>query len=193
MLIGFDPACKNGDHTCMYGFRIDKKGTIHIENIKYFPKEEKKVKVNKMSREKFKKLPYLDVKVVPVEQKEKQEYLTTAKIGGKLYGFLYYQGELVMEQIKKKVKKPKKGNWINGENLDKIKFPCFCSYVSHTGEKRYAQLNKVNNGSKEKYKLSRIFQDNGENIFLSCDILKKFIRKWDIHILKGKIILFEEE
>ena len=69
MFIGFDPACGD-DLTCRYGFRIDKKGIIHIEDIKYFPKEEKKVKVNKMSHEKFKKLPYLDVKVVKVEKKK---------------------------------------------------------------------------------------------------------------------------
>jgi len=89
--------------------------------------------------------------------------------------------------------KQPKGNWVNGENLDKIKFPVPCSYRSHTGKKRYALLNKDKNNGKDEYQLSRIFQDTCSNFFLASDSLKKLIRKWDIHILKGKIIIFEEE
>ena len=86
---------------------------------------------------------------------------------------------------------------VNGENLDKIKFPCFCSYkqpltdlnkhlgiIEHIaiyGEKaRYVLLNIE--GQRRGCKLVPIFED-----------LKSLIESYEINILKGKIIIFEEE
>ena len=151
-----------------------------------FPKEEKKVKGKpKMSHEKFRKLPYLDVKVVKKEPK----YFITGMVGDRLVGMFTRNGKTCSEVISNK---PKKGNWINGENLDKIKFPVPVSYVSHTGKKSYALLLKDKENGEYKYRLLRMSQDNGESIFLANDSLKHLIRKWDIHILKGRIVLFEE-
>ena len=86
---------------------------------------------------------------------------------------------------------------VNGENLDKIKFPCFCSYkqpmtdfnkhlgiieyIAIYGEKaRYILLNIE--GQRKSCKLVPIFED-----------LKSLIEAYEVHILKGKIIIFEEE
>ena len=138
---------------------------------------------NKVKKIDYRKLPYFEV----VKVEKEKEFICPDSgraicltCGEKLYH----------------IEKPKvepKGNWVNNENLDKIKFPCFCSYRSHTGKKHYAQLNMDRANGKDKFTLLRLFQADGENIFLSSDSLKKLIRKWDIHILKGKIILFDEE
>ena len=128
--------------------------------------------------------PYFETKVVKV--KKKKTYSNHIIIDGKKY---------ILYEDKKENVYPhkKKGNWVNNENLEKIKFPCFCSYRSHSGKKHYAQLIKNKDNGKYKYELLRISQDNGESIFLSSGSLRKLIRKWDIHILKGKIIIFEEK
>ena len=136
---------------------------------------------------KVNKIPYFELKVVKVKKEKEDGILSILKRGncdwkdnGKELTLTIHKG------------KPK-GNWVNGENLDKIKFPCFCSYRSHTGKKHYAQINKNRNSGIDAYEMSRLFQDDCESIFLSSNLLKKLIRKWDIHILKGKIIIFEEE
>ena len=87
------------------------------------------------------------------------------------------------------VEEEKKGNWVNGENLDAIKFPCFCSY-SNKSEKGIGFFS-MNDGH---YYINNInFQTkNKADVDDSFD-LKKLIKRNDIHILKGKIIIFEEE
>ena len=144
-----------------------------------FPKEEKKVKV--MSQKKFRKLDYLSVKIVKVEKK-KDKYFAKGKIQGRIVGLFKKDSEICSETIKP-----------NSENVDKIKFPAPCSYISHTGKKRYALLLKGKDNNGYKYELLKMSQDNGESIFLSNTSLKHLIRKWNIHILKGRIVLFEEE
>ena len=128
---------------------------------KYF-KEEKEVK-------KVNKIPYFEMKVVKVEGKKK-EYCPRCG------------SEIIME-------KPV-GNWVNGENLDKIKFPCFCSY-SNNDEKGIG-LFSVNNNF---YYITNInFQKKvQEDISGGCYDLKEFIIRNNIHVLKGKIIIFDEE
>ena len=138
---------------------------------------------------------YFETQIVKVKkERPKHKYFTTQKMDGKLYGFYYnkkYKMDIHIEEIKKK----SKGNWVNGENLDKIKFPCFCSYKSQ----RYPMKGKRFAGM--------IFQN--ENYYYLFDVhdqyqekviakhwyreLKYMIREHDIHILKGKIIIFEEE
>ena len=91
-----------------------------------------------------------------------------------------------------KIIEPKKDNWVNGENLDKIKFPCFCSY----SDNRHGLITKTYIGEDKEtiYTLHGI-----ENQYFSLssiksyDSLEKLIKAFGIHILKGKIIIYEEE
>ena len=153
--------------------------------------------------------PYLEVKIIEEEKvKGKRELEMNPRGAGKSTKYWSNFSNEVLERLQINAKRElgrrqagkahkqgerSGGNNVNGENLDKIKFPCFCSYVSFTGKKHHALLIKDRNNGEYKYKLLRISQDNGESIFLSSDSLKKLIRKWDIHILKAKIILFEEK
>jgi len=79
------------------------------------------------------------------------------------------------------------GNWVNGENLDKIKFPVPCSYTH--GTKKMGMLLKLGDSF---YIINIDEQGDYNKYFLSYD-LKHLIEDFDIHILKGKIIIFEEE
>jgi len=144
--------------------------------IKNKPKEVKKV--NK---------EYFSLKVVKVK-KEKEPKLYTQ----------YCTCPQMCEYQKLEENKKPKGNWVNGENLDEIKFPCFCSY-QYFNNTVYAILSKAlfsgSGGNLESYQYSLINiegQDIISEEFLEYD-LKKMIEKHDIHILKGKIIIFEEE
>jgi len=88
-----------------------------------------------------------------------------------------------------------KGNWVNGENLDKIKFPCLCSFECGS-ERALGQLNcgYDDEGDKDIYELHHIDkQYNNINRASWRFKLKELIEDFDIHILKGKIIIFEEE
>jgi hypothetical protein len=94
-----------------------------------------------------------------------------------------------------KPKIKKEGNWVNGENLDKIKFPCFCSYDS-SGVRKYGLINKdfKEGFTAYSYKLVRICeQSTSVNAVWDYDSLAELIRVKTIHILKGKIIIFEGE
>jgi len=189
MEIGFIPI----DWVYKKGVKIFKKVELIEVSLAKHRVETKEVK--RMSR------PYLEVKVVPVKKKKEQEYITTAKINGKSYGFLYYQGEMVMEQIKKKELKTPKDYWVNGENLDKIKFPAFCSFIED-GARKYGEINVTYNEHimKDEYLLSDITEQSYKekaghtfSVRYSSFSLKDLIKCQDIHILKAKIILFEEK
>jgi len=155
------------------------------------------VKVNKMSHEKFRKLDYLSVKVVPVEKGE-PKYFIKGKIGSRMIGmFTKKNGEIGSEVIKDK---PPKGTWYNNENLDKIKFPCFCSYITYlvkdlkTEVINYGEINKEFKNDEKIYTLSKIDKQRiGKSVVTHNNSLKDLIKLHDIHILKGKIILWEEE
>ena len=165
-----------------------------------------------MEHDRFKKLPYLSVKVVKVEKPiptcevELNDYknclVDLGRIDLSQYDRLFVQIiEKHKEKCKKKIKElkkqPKKGNWVNGENLDEIKFPVPCKY-KYFGKTRYAILSKgveFKSTIPTKYPYSLIDIDGQDYIseaFEEYD-LKEMIEKHDIHILKGKIILFEEE
>ena len=140
--------------------------TVKILNNLYGVKE-----VKKLSR------PYFEMKVVKV--KKKKEYSNQIIIGGRKY-------TLCKEEYLHK----EKGNYVNGENLDKIKFPCFCSY-SNENEKGIGFLSV--NGSY--YYIANInFQKRvQEDIDGYNHDLKAFVIKNNVHILKGKVIIYEEE
>lgn len=87
--------------------------------------------------------------------------------------------------------KPKpKGNWGNGENLDKIKFPCFCSFEWDYGKRLLGQINHCRIGTVP-YRLSNITEQKKYNICRQSGSLRELIESHNIHILKGKIIIYE--
>ena len=154
-------------------------------------------KVKKLSR------PYFETKVVKVK-KGKCKHNIIKWYDDKTVR-CYLCGEIFMHNVEHKHFFPfvgtkkisiEKSNWVNGENLDKIKFPVPCSYI-YFGTKRYAMLSKgatFNGPTKYHYSLIDIRKQN-EHLsedFLEYD-LREMIKNHDIHILKGKIILFEEE
>jgi len=117
--------------------------------------------------------PYLEVKVVKVKKEEKKWTPDCCPCCG----------------AKREQEKPK-GNWVNGENLDKIKFPCFCSF-RYCGKKYLGQINHC--AATLPYRLINIGEQEDSNVYRQSDSLRELIKSCDIHILKGKIILFEEE
>ena len=99
----------------------------------------------------------------------------------------------------KRTEEPKKSNIVNGENLDKIKFPCFCSYSINTldnpAEKQLGFIDYISiYGEKAKYILLNIgWQTKGCKLIPIFDSLENLIISYHIHILKGKILIFKEE
>ncbi len=183
------------DCDCMVYRKYNRKGEIIIEKVKYSSeKEVKKVK------------PYLEVEVVKVSKGEKgkcghSHLIQIQDLPNRLYQcancgyYIYPPFKKNYLLVKGKVyKKQPKGNWVNGENLDKIKFPCFCSYTDKvTNVKCYAEINQGHDNNVKVYKLSRLFQADGDSIFYKDTSLEKLIINLSIHILKGKIIIWEEE
>ena len=174
-----DKIMRLNEHEYLYNGKFE-----YCEVVKIFePKEEKKVKVKpKVSQEKFKKLPYLDVEVVKVEAKKEEKHYC------KMCG-----AEIEMEK--------QLGNWVNGENLDKIKFPCYCSWKAEDMI-FYGEINTNYNEHKQEleYELSDITKQVNRDMMgsrysirYSSFSLKKLFENRDIHILKAKLTLFEEE
>jgi len=158
------------------------------------------------------KIPYFETKVVKVKKEEchhdeviwKKGNFRCNHCGRNLLVQKYTNGKWTWI----KDESNPKGNYVNGENLEKIKFPCFCSYVhALTKKKHYAKIDKGwdDIAYKEKYIMSKISNEItncivattepvSELSILYEDIsLKKLIINLNIHILKGKIIIFEEE
>lgn len=139
--------------------------------------------------------PYFETEVVKVKKEKKKCSHNFQKIIPRKECDVYqcfYCGRLKYQPIENMNNLPevRKGNWVNGENLDKIKFPCFCSYIDKISKiKCYAEMHQYDKG----YKLSRLFQADCESIFYGDISLKKLIINLDIHILKGKITIFEGE
>ena len=124
----------------------------------------------------LKKMKYFELKVVKVKKCGEIDYFCKIDKGD-------WCGKCPRRPIYKK------GNWVNGENIDKIKFPVPCSY-SKDNKKGLLSANLgyyyiVDIEKQEKNK-------NDAHLKKGCD-LGNFIRENNIHILKGKIIIFEEE
>lgn len=137
--------------------------------------------------------PYFELKVVKVK-KEKKEWTP---------------GCCPCCGVKREAEQPK-GNWVNGENLDKIRFPCFCSfdhrkgiYGGKQGVHGIGMINRTAEAGRIEYQLSyadRQMENNkkldilvNSNVLCSTPSLEKLIKLYDIHILKGKIIIYEEK
>ena len=81
-----------------------------------------------------------------------------------------------------------------------MRFPCFCSF-NLDGRKCYGEINRNYNEHKEEpeYELSDITEQaynekrgHTFSVSYSSFSLKGLIKLHDIHILKGRIVLFEE-
>ena len=118
---------------------------------------------------------YFETKVVKVER----EGIPKGK------GYCpYCKGKITITVMKKP-----KGNWVNGENLDKIKFPCFCSYFE-SGKRHMGMICRY----VDWYRLYNIEEQSKDNFVDDCTSLENLIsHNYDIHILKGKLIIWEEE
>ena len=80
------------------------------------------------------------------------------------------------------------GNWVNGENLDKIKFPCFCKWNDNVGMIIYDFWDVP------MFTLIKIDKQTERNhTYAHLKSLKELIEKYNIHILKGKVIIFDFE
>ena len=124
--------------------------------------------------------PYLETKIVKVRSEKKKEYCPRCG------------SEIIMEKAV--------GNWVNGEYIDKIKFPCFCSFRLHQNLPiKYGEIDYIQAGQNY-YRLREIKQVKNIEVknyqwFAQDNIndLKRLFIDFGVHILKGKIIIFEEE
>jgi len=150
--------------------------------------------------------PYWGVKVVKVKKKCKHlKYMEGYVPSGSYYECPYCGEKVYLKSIK--ANKPE-GTWVNGENLDKIKFPCFCRFDyrkglfgGKQGVHGIGAINRTAEGGQIQYQLSwadRQMENSGRldilaNLSVLCTTpsLKRLIELYDIHILKGKIILWE--
>jgi len=137
---------------------------------------ETKKEVKKMSR------PYFKTKVI----KAKKQKNKVVKFMGRKYELYMKDGKVSIRRHKHQYKP--KGNWVNNENLNKIKFPCFCSYIDSENKKKIGMLNRY----VKWYRLYNIEKQSDDNFVDDCTSLKNLIRDYDIHILKGKIIIFDD-
>jgi hypothetical protein len=131
-----------------------------------------------MKREEVKKvnkIPYFSVKVVEIKKAERE----------KLYC------PVCNSELKRE--KPL-DNFVNGENLDKIKFPCFCSFM-FAKKDHIGMLIKTSTypDSINEYQLIGM-ECQGDNCIFSnkYESLRALIETWDIHILKGQIKIIKE-
>jgi len=77
-----------------------------------------KKEVKKMSK------PYFETKVIKIK-KPKYQSREVIKFMGKKYEVFVKDGKV---SIRRHKHLRGKGSWVNGENLDKIKFPCYCRF-----------------------------------------------------------------
>jgi len=127
--------------------------------------------------------PYFELKVIKIK-KPKYQSREVIKFMGKKYEVFIKDGKV---SIRRHKHQRQEDNWVNGENIDKIKFPVPCSYVDD-GEKHIGMLNKYVNW----YRLYYIEKQSDDNFVDDCTSLRNLINDYDIHILKGKVIVYEE-
>ena len=120
--------------------------------------------------------PYFETKVVKVKKEEELKFDYCPCCGAK-----------------REAEKPI-GNWVNGENLDKIKFPCFCSFM-YGSERCYGEINSNHekSGDREYTMTDLTKQTKGLSIVYGYNSLEQMIEELRVKIKPGKIIIYEEE
>ena len=166
--------------------------------------------------------PYFETTVVKVKKEKKcnhlnapciHTYIYNGKIRcpqcGKILTSEWLEKRKILDPLLVKEDK-EKGNWVNNENLDAIKFPCFCRFDYRKGIFGGKQgvhgigiINRTAEAGEIQYQLSwadRQMENSGrldisENLSVLCTApsLKRLIELYDIHIKHGKIIIYEEE
>ena len=133
--------------------------------------------------------PYLKVEVVEVKVKKKEEIPKGCVDCFRREHCGIYQTEY------KKLER--EGTWVNGENLDKVEFPCVCSYRKNQ-ELKFGELDKVYSDGSFHLSLRELKQvkegwypGTYEAYYCVLDISTLF-RVFDIHIEKAKIVIFKE-
>ena len=140
--------------------------------------------------------PYLDVEVVEVKVKE---YIPKVCRGCE---FLKKGCKDVGDRRKEEFKR-KPGNWVNGENLDKMEFPCYCTFDANKGmfgepgeTYKVWGIGKIDLNYTEgqrKYQLSWAdHQQHDLSVLCETPSLKRLMEIYDIHIEKAKIVIFKE-
>ena len=132
--------------------------------------------------------PYLEVEVVEVK-KEKREKIPKVCVNCPLQeGCRQYQT--------KYKKLEKKGTWVNGENIDKIKFPFACTFTDGIGEEHRGMVIKTlmdYDKCDTAYLLFDIYaQSKGLTSWVRKYKLDELISEYNIHIAKAKIVIFKE-
>ena len=191
----------NGD-SCKIYWRKGKNGNVYIENVEYFNRKEVK-KVNKEID--FSKIKYFEVKVVKVKKEKYPKECKHLEILFKdgIFQCVNCGHRLKIKRYDKNTRwgfiefnqKQPKGNWVNGENLDKIMFPCFCSYI-FGNHKFYGEIDKNWDDLAYDwvYQISMRNQQTKQlSVVLSCSSLEDMFINHKVKILKGKIVIFEEE
>ena len=148
-------------------------------------------------------MKYFETKVVRVNKPKSIE--VNSRGAGKSTKYMSSISDKALERIqinakreierRKMVKTEKKGNWVNGENLDKIKFPCFCSFKNLDNKLLIGEIDFVYWMGDAFYRLRELKQViAGEAACYEHTErdLKVLIEDWDLHIQKGKIIIWEE-
>ena len=137
--------------------------------------------MNKLSRS------YFEIQVVKAKKENEGHWCGGIRIGNKRYK-VFKKGKEIPY-----LKEFNKGNWVNGENLDKIKFPCFCSYSDGEGSERKKGFLSMNKGyyyiadiTTQKKIQSDI--DGGNDYTLKALVVRN-----NVHILKGKIIIYDDD
>ena len=133
--------------------------------------------------------PYLDVEVVEVKVKKKKEIpehcvLCEIKEGCGIYQTKYKKLE-------------KEGTWVNGENLDKMEFPCVVSFNNGFCGRCYGMINKdfKDDLCTISYNLVEIGEQNYfVNAIWDYDSLEDLFgdKCKDVHIEKAKIVICKE-
>jgi len=147
-------------------------------------KEVKKVKKS------INKIPYFEMKVVKVKKGKCHHYQfgRTEYVNSEYYCRCPKCGESIL------IKDKPKGNWVNGENLDAMEYPCFCTFENN-GKEYYGEINTVVDyyGSTGFTLTDITEQTKGVSTKYTYKFIEGMIKRFKIKIRPGKIIIFEEE
>lgn len=133
------------------------------------------------------------VKIFDKPKKKKPIYAETAELVKSIKdNYQKNMGKLQLQELRsrpyfKTIITRVKGKSSRGENLERIKFPCWCIYKIR-GIENIGQLNKVH----QCYNLYYVGEQGEENFIDGAYTLKGLMDNYDIEILKGELHLWRE-